>query len=80
MKGGGGGKLAPMKHISQNSQETISGGVVLFAKIKKIYYLNGLFLLKFLKFFRAAFLTLSGDCFCGTKNLHEAAVRRSSLK
>ena len=59
---------------------SISGGVVFFAKIKKYIYPNELLLEKFLKFLRAAFLTLSGDCFRGTKNLQEAAVRRSSLK
>ena len=58
----------------------MSGGVVFFAKIKKYIYPNKLFLQKFLKSLRAAFLTLSGDCYRGTKNLQEAAVRRSSLK
>ena len=33
-----------------------------------------------LKFLRSAFLTLSNTCFRGTKNLQDAAVRRSSLK
>ena len=48
-------------------------------KLKSIYP-SGRFLQKFLKFFAAAFLTLSDDCFRGTKNLQEAAIRKSSLK
>ena len=50
-----------------------------FSSLKYIYP-NELFLQKFLKILKAAFLTLFGNCFRGTKNLQEAAVRRSSLK
>ena len=45
------------QNIIQNSQETMSGRVVLRR-----------FLQKFLKFFRVAFLTLSGGCFRGKKS------------
>ena len=57
----------------------MSGRVVLFAKNKKYIEPNGHFLQKFLKFFKATFVTLSDDRFRG-KNLQETAVRRSSLK
>ena len=49
-------------------QETIDGGVFLLAKCLKNTYSYGRFLDNFFKFFRAAFLTLSGDCFRKTKN------------
>ena len=51
--------------------------VVFFAKNEKPP--NGPFLQKFLKFFRAAFLTLSATASV-EKNRQEALVRRSSLK
>ena len=42
------------------------------AKIKKSIYSHGYFLGNFLKVFRTVLLTLTGDCFRGTKIRHDS--------
>ena len=51
-----------LKHFT-NFCKTIRGTVFLLAKFFKKIYSYGRFLETFFKFFRAVFLTLSGDCF-----------------
>ena len=72
-------KCSCLNHFT-NFREIIRGRVILLAKNQKIIYFYGRCLDDFLKLFRAAFLTFSGDCFLRKKNLSEAAVRRCCLK
>ena len=65
---------AVLKHFTKFPGNRQWWSCFLRYKIKKHITPNELFLQKFLKFFRAAFLALPGDCLCGTKNLQEVAV------